>query len=880
MRIFFRQIPRTFVLVSNNYALTLQAVGAECLIDFQPIDQVSLEAYTEVVSQSFHGLLGVLSVKEHTFLAVVTEQSKVGSPRPSETVYRVKDVELYCLSSAEFDTLVMNRFKSDSSRSRYEDEHPCSRIRKLLNNGFFYSRDFDLTNVLQQRGLQGDYHQMFNNYEKRYLWNKFMLQELLRFRERIMQDERDNLDRSEFLTFLVRGFVKTLNVIIDGEDSLITVISRISCAKSSGPFGLTGVDEDGHVSNYIESEILFYDKNHYFSYAQLRGNVPIFYEVENPFLQNRKIYFPKSKEMNAMVFDKHFDSIVSRHGQPYVINGLKNKSGEEELSNRYNYFVKKRGIPLISVTLSKESLKKSPHKLSYMVKDAILEIGAFCYDIRQKVYIGKQLGIFRINTLNSMEKPGMIEKVISKDVLDISLTEMGLSFSTDLVMKHNMLWDENNAALIHIYERSIRRKTKKTIVGISQNVVRLIDPIHDYISQELEKRKQEYSSSRRIRIFSGTFNVNAGTTDEDLSSWIFPHDNEIYDLAVIGLEEVVELTTSQMLNTDDLQKKKWEFKLKRTLGQRERYSLVSSDQLGGIVLMLFVRDNQLSEIKEVETTLKKTGFGGISANKGGVGLSFLYSSTRFCCICAHLAAGLEHVDQRHSDYKTIAQSMRFGTNRFIKDHDAIIWLGDFNYRITLGNAEVRDAVMQGDYAKLFEYDQLSNQMIAGESFPYFIEMEIKFPPTYKFDKGTSNYDTSDKYRIPAWTDRILSRASQGVLTQLSYGSAPEVTFSDHRPVYATFDAQVIVIDEKKQDALTKELYEKRKLELMKQPAKKYTSLEQRTMKAHGLPRPSSDKVKWWLDGGVKVDLDVPEGKLLNPDRANNPFVVSDIPEFI
>lgn len=43
----------------------------------------------------------------------------------------------------------------------------------------------------------------------------------------------------------------------------------------------------------------------------------------------------------------------------------------------------------------------------------------------------------------------------------------------------------------------------------------------------------------------------------------------------------------------------------------------------------------------------------------------------------------------------------------------------------------------------------------GKCFKGFIEGEISFAPTYKYDLFSDDYDTGDKQRIPAWTDRVL-----------------------------------------------------------------------------------------------------------------------------
>jgi len=42
-----------------------------------------------------------------------------------------------------------------------------------------------------------------------------------------------------------------------------------------------------------------------------------------------------------------------------------------------------------------------------------------------------------------------------------------------------------------------------------------------------------------------------------------------------------------------------------------------------------------------------------------------------------------------------------------------------------------------------------------QTFHGFIEGELQFAPTYKYDSFSDDYDTSEKGRIPAWTDRVM-----------------------------------------------------------------------------------------------------------------------------
>lgn len=202
-----------------------------------------------------------------------------------------------------------------------------------------------------------------------------------------------------------------------------------------------------------------------------------------------------------------------------------------------------------------------------------------------------------------------------------------------------------------------------------------------------------------------------------------------------------------------------------------------------------------------------------------------------------------------------------------------------------------ELVEQRDLEHLYENDQLNLQMVAGLSFPFYSEARIAFMPTYKFDIGTDNYDSSEKARIPAWTDRILRKGPN--LRQLAYNCAP-LRFSDHRPVYALFDCTVSIIDETVRDKISREVYLKRKAEVGDATASVNTEdTEDEDLIGYdaiepGLPPASSDRQKWWLENGRQAQstltppkaMDGSTSTILNPNRQPNPWVPSDEPDWV
>jgi endonuclease/exonuclease/phosphatase family metal-dependent hydrolase len=178
-----------------------------------------------------------------------------------------------------------------------------------------------------------------------------------------------------------------------------------------------------------------------------------------------------------------------------------------------------------------------------------------------------------------------------------------------------------------------------------------------------------------------------------------------------------------------------------------------------------------------------------------------------CFVNCHLAAGQTQTAHRNNDIAAILEaetlpsegSLTTRTDQFasggdgsmIMDHEVCILNGDLNYRIdAIPRNVIIDAVRQNNLTKLLERDQLlaSRRKNPGFRLRSFSEAPITFAPTYKYDVGTDQYDSSEKKRSPAWCDRVLYRGI-GRVKQLEY-RRHEVRASDHRPVSASFMVRV------------------------------------------------------------------------------------------
>ncbi|XP_053731550.1 phosphatidylinositide phosphatase SAC2 isoform X2 [Synchiropus splendidus] len=314
------------------------------------------------------------------------------------------------------------------------------------SDSFYYSLTYDLTNSVQRQGeVNKSDLPLWKQVDDRFFWNKHMIQDLIDLQ----------VPEADFwVTPIIQGFVQVEELVVNYNETndedrsspetppqeitcvddihprfTVALISRRSRHRAGMRYKRRGVDTDGHVANYVETEQLIHVHSHTLSFVQTRGSVPVFWSQAG-YRYNPRPRLEKGEHETTSYFAAHFEEQLKLHKKQIIINLVDQGGREKLIGDAYLKQVLLYNNPNLTYVSFDfhEHCRGMKFENVQILTDAISDI---ITDMKwgwvdQAGVICKQEGIFRVNCMDCLDRTNVVQAAIARVVMEQQLKKLGV----------------------------------------------------------------------------------------------------------------------------------------------------------------------------------------------------------------------------------------------------------------------------------------------------------------------------------------------------------------------------------------------------------------------------------------------------------------------
>uniref|UniRef100_A0A914YHN1 SAC domain-containing protein n=1 Tax=Panagrolaimus superbus TaxID=310955 RepID=A0A914YHN1_9BILA len=416
-------------------------------------------------------VIGKLVIEETTFLLAVTHSTRIATRIKSEN--EIRKIERICALPIDSEHQIDASYFSGGSPTHIEkikksqiikfvsgfkpvipQPKVVDEILRLFNdNGDFYyeTAGGDITNNLQKSALSNDSNNVF-------FWNKALLTDIL---------EENSSTKDEWIIPIVQGYVAQKSLFIDGEDIsptdlTLTLISRRSIKRAGTRYLRRGIDDDGNVANFVETELIIDIFGHQLSYVQIRGSVPVYWSQKG-YKYRPPLTIDKKLGESLPVFEKHINKLIDEYGKPVIAVNLVNQAGRELcIAQSFLEHILEMNSPdlgYISFDFHYHCRALRFHKVADLMaalKNKLSEIG-YCWIDKSGELVLRQKGVIRTNCIDCLDRTNVVQGAINQIVSISQFRRLGLispmkdEAPEALVRVMQEIWADNGDAISRQY---------------------------------------------------------------------------------------------------------------------------------------------------------------------------------------------------------------------------------------------------------------------------------------------------------------------------------------------------------------------------------------------------------------------------------------------
>lgn len=396
----------------------VEPVGTKVLL---VVDRMSQQIYTQVGTASqipptasrrkIWGIVGTIRLLACRYLIIITDAEMVGTIAGHQ-IFKVVSTEVipYTRSSLHLSE------KQVQNNSTY-----LEMIKFVLSTPYFYfSYTYDLSHTMQRlHNTNPEFLQMplHDRADLRFVWNAYLLQDLVARPEQY-----------KFCLPIIHGFVSLNTVVVNGTAFNWGIVSRRSAHRAGTRLFSRGIDRNGNVSNYVETEQLVEVNGDRSSFVQTRGSIPLFW-YQAPNLK----YKPKPQlslnEDHQTACARHFDVQIFHYGKQILVNLIDQRGPEAALEKAYREIVQR--INNQNVRYESFDFHAECRRLRWDRLNVLLD--RLAHDLEQMSYflllndgtlLSAQDGVFRTNCIDCLDRTNVVQSMIAKKVLNDALSKL------------------------------------------------------------------------------------------------------------------------------------------------------------------------------------------------------------------------------------------------------------------------------------------------------------------------------------------------------------------------------------------------------------------------------------------------------------------------
>ncbi|ABN64507.2 predicted protein [Scheffersomyces stipitis CBS 6054] len=403
-------------------------------------------------------IIGTIKLKINRYVIVADKHTVTGS---------ILGNDIARIDSFQILPLAVNSFaKKNPEEASYLD----LLHQNLSSATLFFSigNKYDLTNSLQRQftteGLSLD---------SRFWWNSYLSEELV------------GSGAQQFVTPIIYGYFKSHSANFNGPHPLdFALLTRRSVHRAGTRYMRRGVDTNGNVANFNETEQIFTSKDqHVYSILQTRGSVPVYWSEINNLKYKPNLVISSQSALDAT--EKHFAEQVRLYGDNYLVNLVNQKGYEKPVKQAYEHAVENlpsslaNKVNYIYFDFHHECRNMRWDRIKLLLEHLIqlnyTSDNYFHYDLAAKKVLSTQTKIVRTNCMDCLDRTNVVQSMIARWVFQNQLTKAGYLSKENVTPwevldpKFNLFfqdfWADNADAVSCAYSGTGALKTDYTRTG-------------------------------------------------------------------------------------------------------------------------------------------------------------------------------------------------------------------------------------------------------------------------------------------------------------------------------------------------------------------------------------------------------------------------------